>query len=75
MGPRNLRIDLLAVLRSFLMGLGTLWMFIESYEGLENTDSPSMLELPHDCGECVSMISSSLFRSSSVFVIASFRVR
>ena len=33
-----LRIDLLAVLRSFLMGLGTLWMFIEPYEGLENTD-------------------------------------
>lgn len=32
------RVDLLALLRSFLMGLGTLWMFIEPYEGLENTD-------------------------------------
>ena len=35
---RSVRIDLIALLRSLLMGLGTLWMFIEPYEGLENTD-------------------------------------
>ena len=35
---RSIRIDLIALLRSLLMGLGTLWMFIEPYEGLENTD-------------------------------------
>lgn len=35
---KSVRIDLLALLRSLLMGIGTIWMFIESYEGLENKD-------------------------------------
>jgi hypothetical protein len=35
---KSVRIDLFALLRSLLMGIGTIWMFIEPYEGLENKD-------------------------------------
>ncbi|MDO6758522.1 DUF6430 domain-containing protein [Phaeobacter inhibens] len=35
---KSIRIDLLALIRSLLMGVGMIWMFIEPYEGLENKD-------------------------------------